>query len=366
MSQLRRVTFTALASALALACGGGSSAPPTSPPAANVGVAGDVRTDGNGWVEYTIGDVPLIISAPHGGLLAPASLPDRSCSGCVTVNDDNTQELARRVATQFKERTGRRPHLVINLLRRAKLDANREVVEATGGNGALSATWSAYHGYIESARTRISAAQRRGLLLDLHGHAHAVPRLELGYLISAASLRLDDQALGASNAIAVSSIARLFADAAGHPSPVALLRGPTSMGALFVRAGYPAVPSPTDPAPAAGEEYFTGGYTTQRHGSSGGASVDAVQIEANRVGLRDTPANLDRYAAAIVTVALEYLGTHYGWVPPTVAMSPPWLPGAGRMAATLRSRAPAPRSTERVAPQSPERAAQRSAARSAP
>ena len=354
MAQRRRVKFAALACALVLACDGGSSAPTTTTPPTSDGVAGDVRTDAAGWVEYTIGDAPLIISAPHGGLLAPSSLPDRSCSGCVTVNDDNIQDLARRVATQFKDRTGRRPHLVINLLRRAKLDANRDVVEATGGNAALTATWSAYHGYLESARSRITAAQGRGLLLDLHGHGHANPRLELGYLMSATSLRLSDQALGASNAIVSSSIGRLSLDAVDRASSAELLRGPTSMGALFVRYGYPAVPSPSDVAPAANEEYFNGGYTTQRHGSSNGGPVDAVQIEANRVGVRDTPENRDRFAAAIVSVALEYLGRHYGWPPTaTVAMAPPWLPGAGRMAATLRSRASTPRAASRSAQPAP-------------
>ncbi len=356
----RRRIVVLFACTLALACGGGSSGPTTTAPPTSDGVAGDVRTDAAGWVEYTIGDAPLIISAPHGGLLAPTSLPDRSCSGCVTMNDDNTQDLARRVAAQFKQRTGRRAHLVINLLRRAKLDANREVVEATGGNAALTATWSTYHGYIAAARTRITAAQGRGLLLDLHGHAHAVPRLELGYLISAVNLRLSDQALGGTNAIVSSSIGRLSVDAVDRPSSVELLRGPTSMGALFVRWGYPAcavllsaVPSPADLAPAAGDEYYNGGYITQRHGSSSGGSVDAVQVEANRVGVRDTPTNLDRYAAAIVSVALEYLERHYGWAPTTVALAPPWLPGAGRMAATLRSRAPAQRAASRSAPPAP-------------
>ena len=75
------------------------------------------------------------------------------------------------------------------------------------------------------------------------------------------------------------------------------------------------MPSPTDPAPAAADEYFTGGFTTERHGSSRGGTVDAIQIEAFRAGARDTPENLDKYAAAIVSSALEYLSVHYGWVP---------------------------------------------------
>ena len=103
--------------------------------------------------------------------------------------------------------------------------------------------------------------------------------------------------------------------AVDHPAPAALLRGPTSLGALFVKNGFAAVPSPADPAPAAGDEYFTGGYTTDRHGSSGGGTVDAVQVEANRTGVRDTPENLERYAGAIVSSALEYLSVHYGWRP---------------------------------------------------
>ncbi len=311
---LALVASALFASAAVQACGGGSSDAPT-PPVVVVPKVGDVQTDAAGWVEYTIGDAPLIISAPHGGLLAPSTLPDRTCSACVTVTDDNTQELARRVAAQFYARTGKRVHLVINLLRRAKFDANREVVEATGGNAALTATWAAYNGFIEGSRARITTAPGRGLLLDLHGHGHAIPRLELGYLISATSLRLSDQALGATTAIATSSIARLSLVAIDHPTPVALLRGPTSLGALFVKNGFAAVPSLTDPAPAASDEYFDGGYTTSRHGSSSGGSVDAIQIEAYRTGARDTPENLDRYAAAIVSSAIEYLSVHYGWTP---------------------------------------------------
>lgn len=306
---------------LVVACGGSSAAP--TPPVVPVPKTGDVQTDANRWVEYTVGDAPLIISAPHGGLLAPTSLPDRTCDVCVTVTDDNTQDLARRVAAQFLARTGKRPHLVINLLRRAKFDANREVAEATGGNATLTPTWTAYNGFIESARARITMAPGRGLLLDLHGHGHAIPRLELGYLISAASLRLSDQALGATNAIATSSIARLAVVAIDHPTPVALLRGPMSLGALLVKNGFASVPSPTDLAPAPADEYFTGGYTTDRHGSSGGGTVDAIQIEAYRPGARDTPENLDKYAGAIVSSALEYLSVHYGWTPGTGARAVP-------------------------------------------
>lgn len=310
----RQPARLALLALISAACRGEAS-PPGAPAPLVEQKVGEVRTDAAGWVEYTMGNAPLIISAPHGGLLAPSSLPDRSCAGCNVVNDDNVQELARSVAAQFAARTGTRVHLVINLLRRSKLDANRDLVEATGGNAVLTPTWTAYHGFIDTSRARIAASTGRGLLLDLHGHGHAIPRLELGYLISAADLRLGDQQLAAANVIASSSIARLAAVAIDHPAPVALLRGPASLGALFVKNGFPAVPSPADPAPAAADEYFTGAYTTLRHGSVGGGAVDAVQVEAFRTGARDTPANIEKYAAAIVAAALEYLRVHYGWAP---------------------------------------------------
>ena len=297
-------------------CGGGS-APPAGPASHTTptGQPGDVLADMAGWVEYTLGNAPLIISAPHGGALAPTSLPERSCADCVLVTDDNTEELARKVASQFYARTGQRVHLVINRLKRAKFDPNRELAEATGSNPLLTASWYAYQAFIDTASIRITASPGRGLLLDLHGHGHVIPRLELGYLISPASLRLSDASFNATGAINASSIAKLATVALNHPTPAALVRGPTSLGALLVQNGFPSVPSPSDPAPSAADEYFTGGYITERHGSLGGGSVDAIQIEANRPGARDTNENLDKYAAAIVTAALEYLRVHYGWTP---------------------------------------------------
>ncbi len=322
---LRRGASLATLASL-LACGGGSSAPAAPAPPNALGVAGDVRTDANAWVEYTLGNAPLIIAAPHGGALTPASIPDRRCAACLTDTDTNTEDLARRVATLFYSRTGKRVHLVINRLQRAKLDPNREVIEATDGNTAMVPTWQAYHTFIDSARGRITTSPGRGLLLDLHGHGHAILRLELGYTIAASDLRLSDAALTTSGAVARSSIARLAVLDVARSAPVALLRGPTSLGALFVANGFPAVPSPSDPAPAAADLYFDGGYTTDRHGSAAGGTVDAVQIEAHRVGARDTSENLDRYAAAIVTSALEYLRVHYGWTPTGTAAAAVFAP----------------------------------------
>jgi hypothetical protein len=267
-------------------------------------------------VEYTPGDAPLIIVAPHGGLLRPPLLPDRACSGCVFVNDLNTQELARTVVETFVRRTRARPHLVVNLLHRAKFDANRELTEASGGDVTLTPSWRAFHAFIDTAKAIVGRQQRRGLLIDLHGHGHEVQRLEWGYLLSETALRQSDATLENTGALDRSSIARLARERRAGDSPSALLRGPNSLGALLAARGVRGVPSPTEPAPLFGEAYFDGGYNTERHGSLTPSSVvDAVQLECHLTGVRDSATSRQRFADALVEALLVYLDRHYGWQP---------------------------------------------------
>jgi acyl-homoserine-lactone acylase len=78
----------------------------------------------DGYVEYIAGNSPVIITAPHGGELAPAEIPDRGCG--TTVTDLATEQLARAFQFQFHRQTGRYPHVIINRLKRSKMDANRD------------------------------------------------------------------------------------------------------------------------------------------------------------------------------------------------------------------------------------------------
>jgi hypothetical protein len=279
-------------------------------------VVGAPQANAAGWVEYTPGDAPLVIVAPHGGTLTPLVLPDRSCAGCVLVNDANTQALARAIVDTFVARTGHRPHLVVNRLHRRKFDGNRELGEASGGNvSLLRASWEWMHAAIDSARGDIGRRTARGLLIDLHGHAHAVPRIELGYLLTAAQLRESDPIIEARDLLGQSSIARLRTDSRAGVSAASLLRGPVSFGAQLATRGVPAVPSPSAPAPQPGEDYFTGGYNTQRHGSRTGGLLDAVQVECHFAGVRDTEASRAAFAASFTDALLALLATHYGWRP---------------------------------------------------
>jgi hypothetical protein len=306
--------------ALCLAgCATGSTSPGGTPgtetPDAPTGpfIVGSSYFDPDQYVEYQAGSAPLILIAPHGGTLSPATLPDRTCAGCETSNDLNTQELSRAVADSFAAKTGRRPHLVANKLHRRKFDANREVPEATGGTLALERSWRWLHAFIDTAKAAIVRTPGRGLVLDMHGHGHAILRLEIGYLLSANTLRLDDAGITATNAMGQSSIARMVADARAGEPPVALLNGANSLGGLLAAAGVPSVPSPQDRAPKDGELYFTGGYNTQRHGSVQGGTIDAIQIEHNNAGIRDTQLNRERYAGILATALVRYLDRNYGW-----------------------------------------------------
>jgi hypothetical protein len=265
----------------------------------------------NNYVEYVAGNLPIILSAPHGGLLSPAALPDRDCSGCSTVNDFNTQELARAVASALYARTGCWPHLVVNRLHRRKLDANRDLPEAADGNAIAGQAWAEFHDFLGEAKHQVALQFGKGLYVDIHGHAHAIQRLELGYLLYAEELQLTDSLLNLPQYLQYSSIQHLARHNAQALSHAALLRGQQSLGAMLQQHGYAATPSDSDPYPMDGEAYFSGGYNTARYSSYSGGAIDGVQIECNRAGIRDSLSQVTRFADSLAVSLLDYLAAHY-------------------------------------------------------
>jgi N-formylglutamate amidohydrolase len=289
----------------------------------------------NGYIEYLAGELPLILAAPHGGELSPAGLPDRDCPDCVYVNDANTQDLARRIYAAIYARTGCYPHVIINRLSRRKLDANRDLPEAADGIPAAAEAWYDFHGFIDYAKAAATTNTDRALFIDLHGHGHVVQRLELGYLLFGSELRQPDAQLNSETFIGYSSIRQLAQDNLGARSHAQLIRGAESLGQLMADRGYRSVPSADEPAPTAEEAYFSGGYNTDRHGSRLGGFVDAIQIECNMAGVRDTPTHRQAFADSLAAGLEAYLQTHYfetfgqGFCTPTATAD---LPEAGSVA----------------------------------
>jgi len=260
----------------------------------------------SGYVEYRAGDLPIVLSVPHGGDMRPSEIPRRP--GGVTVRDRETLDLAHRIAGALEELTGGSPHLVIMHLHRQGLDANRELVEAAFGNPFAERAWHEYHGWIEVARDLAVDGHGRGFYVDVHGHGHPVQRVELGYLLTSGDLNRSDAALEGPDAISRSSIRALVET--GERPLAEVLRGAASLGELLERRGVRAVPSASDPGPGS-DPYFSGGYSTVRHGSRGGGAVDGVQLEVHG-SARRTESSREAFARAFAQALLEFLEIHAG------------------------------------------------------
>lgn len=268
---------------------------------------GDTYFGRKGYTQYMAGDLPLVISAPHGGDLHPDEIPDRSWG--TTRQDRNTRDLALRIRDAVHERTGGYPHMIISNLHRIKLDPNREIEEAAQGDFHAQRAWWEFQTYIEAAEEIVARNFQDGFYIDLHGHGHDNPRLELGYLLGSSTLALSDTELNSAEYATQSSLRSL-----ALTTPLSfseLLRGVVSLGGLLEERGFPAVPSPLQPDPG-GEPYFTGGYNTSRHGSVDGAPISGVQIECHYPGLRDTEENREAFAQALASVLPEYFLAHFG------------------------------------------------------
>jgi hypothetical protein len=144
------------------------------------------------FIQYHSGNLPIILSASHGGMAKPDSLPDRSCTGCVTTADLNTTELAILIDSFITVKTGCYAHLVFSNLHRVKLDANRNLPEAIDGNIITKPFYDRYHDFMQAASDSVKKKHRKGLVIDIHGHGHTIQRLEIGYLLSEKILRLND------------------------------------------------------------------------------------------------------------------------------------------------------------------------------
>ena len=278
----------------------------------------------NNYTEYIAGDGPVILSAAHGGSLTPEQIPDRTdaaCGAAVTITADlNTRELVIAMQQAIHARSGKFPHVVINNLHRKKLDANRPLGEAACGNSEAQVAWLEFYAFMDAAKQAVVTASGKGWYMDMHGHGHAIERLELGYLLSAVELRRSDTTLDAApNFEEASSINTVSKDETDETFS-ALLRGPNSLGSLYAANNFPSVPSSIDPFPQSGQQYFNGGFSTERNtcsvaagplGGQPGGPICGLQIEVNLTGVRDTPANRARFAEVTATILEPYLASHW-------------------------------------------------------
>lgn len=264
----------------------------------------------NNYIEYRAGNLPIIFSAPHGGSLTPSEIPDRTYG--TIVNDTNTKELAQQFFNELHLLTGKYPHMIICNLKRIKLDANRDSTEAAQGNQYALQAWNEYHNFIRTASSIVNISFNKGLYLDLHGHGHSIQRLELGYLLSGSDLDKSNEELNTQGYESKSSIKNLFNNNSSSYSFSEILRGNKSLGTLFQSYSIPAVPSSAILSPL-GADYFSGGYSTQTHGSRFSGTIDGIQIEHHYSGLRNSLQNISSYAKIFAQVVVHYLQYYYNF-----------------------------------------------------
>lgn len=267
-----------------------------------------------GYIEYHKGNIPLIISVPHGGNLTPDSIPDRNCAGSVWTTDMNTIELAREIQDAFVSRTGCTPHTIYSHLHRKKIDLNRNQADATCNHTQLIPVFSDFHGFIDASRELAIEEFGFAFYLDLHGHGNEIQRIELGYLLYEEELEESDDILNTPQFISYSSIQLLAQSHHLGFTHAEILRGSQSLGNLLEMNHFATVPSVDQPAPGIGNNYFSGGFNTRFHtGFSSGIQSDGVQMECNYTGVRDTEENRRQFAVEFVDAMLTFLEIHYAY-----------------------------------------------------
>ncbi|MEM9365206.1 MAG: hypothetical protein AAGD07_04355 [Planctomycetota bacterium] len=100
------------------------------------------------------GQLPIILSAPHGGTLEVHGVPIRqghNAKSFTRLSDFNTAKLTERIADCVASRMGVRPYVVIANFHRRFLDANRRPRDAFESADA-EPVYRAFHDALAKAR----------------------------------------------------------------------------------------------------------------------------------------------------------------------------------------------------------------------
>lgn len=275
-------------------------------------IQGEVIFYQNHWVEVIVGDMPLVISVPHGGFMKPESIPNRDCKGVgkgkfVLGADSKTIQTARAIQKAFQKKYKKCPFIIISNIARSKVDQNRNMDQATCNNELAKQAWLDFHNGVDTALAAAVHEFGEVLYIDLHGHGHKNQRLELGYSLTAKDLREAYNSQGSHGTFAKKSSLQNYLKKYSKTNLRKLLWGKKAFGTLIQKEGIPAVPSLQDPYPANGEKFFSGGYNTRRYTSSNYPQVFGWQIECNYKGLRDTREDRAAFAKAFVNAYMKFV-----------------------------------------------------------
>ena len=267
---------------------------------------GDIITDSQGYISYRVGNMPIIITVPHDGTLAPSTFPDRTGS---SARAENTRKVAEQFAYFFNANSnGLYPHIIYNNISRSKLDPALNQMDGAQGNSYANLSYGTYHSFLQTAIDSVEAYFDAGILLNLVEHNHSNQKVELGYLLSASDLDLTNLQLNSYSAqSSVSQIAGISTSSFAE-----VIRGYNSLGTLIVGRSYTsndvtysfeAVPTLDNPT-IGSTDYSSGGYTIAQYGSSNGGKINGIDIATPFAGFRDN-ANAYRALAVILEESVK-------------------------------------------------------------
>lgn len=251
-----------------------------------------VSSEMNELVEVRRGNLPVIISAPHGGHLGIDKAPLRTGKAegikqFATVRDGGTDQLAKSVSQAIERKSGRRPHLIVAHFSRRFVDANRPAEWAYESEPA-GLVYEAYHESIRRARDWVLEEFGRGILIDIH--AQGADR--------------DTIFRGTRNKATVKHMLSKFGEEA--------FEGKRSIPGLLTERGYRIFPAPGDPA--AEHKSYNGGYITGTYGSMAGGTIDSIQLEFgyNQRSPERINQTAEDLSDALIIYTREYLETDQG------------------------------------------------------
>lgn len=226
----------------------------------------------NKYIEFEVGNIPLIISVPHGGLLECDSIPQRT-EGVLGI-DRGTVDLAKNLIKQISiefdsgKEGFKTPFNIISKVRRNKIDLNRSEHEAFNQNSFIAKEiYRFYHNKIEELILTNLNKYNRSLLIDIHGFERdARPQ----------GFRDVDIILGTNN------LESLFSKPIKKRDWDKNVRG--RIIKKMLELGIPVAPG----HPRRKEYVLTGGYITTQYGASRFLQSQTIQIEfSDRVRLYD-------------------------------------------------------------------------------
>lgn len=130
-------------------------------------------------LDYVIikkGNIPVLLTSPHGGKLALPGVKIRNSPGCCLISDSNTNMVVDRVVENLNDNhSGKIPYVVQALAKRKYCDLNRPAEKAYDQEEAKD-YYDEYHNAISEAiiEMKNKFPNKLPILLDIHGQIEKV------------------------------------------------------------------------------------------------------------------------------------------------------------------------------------------------